>query len=590
MKKIFLSILIASFLITGCTQYDNPQPVFEEYEQEEEIGVKNKVLVVLVDGLVGSQLRNYMPAHMSKMLEKSKFSYEAKADINTGDAPSLVTLLSGYPSSVHHVTTDSYLPDIDNSHPHGEISYSPSLISRIEDRDPKKNTVVIMRNAALTGIMLGDADLSKVEDSDQAVATEGVNYLKNNNPDFLLLQFSGAQDAGKQGGFVTSNGAYKSALDNIDAHIKTLQEALETRSSYQNENWLIVICSAHGGTSSGDFGGTSSDEMNTFTMYYNKDFVKNELRTDPMESFFANGYFPGTYTQYDGKTVRTMVNMGVRAQTPAGAASNMFNADAAKEITYEFKMKLRNDNVFWEGFPSAGGYVHWYDYFLGKDLSDGNNAGWHVRGQGSGMQLRVQNGSGTEVLDFARGTDGEWNHFAIVFKEAGVRTIASVYVNGNIVVSKEIAYAITAFRNTEPLTIGFNTSDTRMAFPHADMADVRVWKKALTDNEVKQVACTKWITNTNPLNSQLIAYYTTFEGNIWKDIAGKGAPNMTLSGTPETRISANYNPCGNGPTEVFVQSVDLMPQVFYWLDVPTTDTWKLAGTVFLNNFENEFKK
>lgn len=590
MKKIFLSILIASFLITGCTQYDNPQPVFEEYEQEEEIGVKNKVLVVMVDGLVGSQLRTYMPAHMTKMLEKSKFSYEAKADINTGDAPSLVTLLSGYPSSVHHVTTDSYLPDIDNSHPHGEISYSPSLISRIEDKEPKKNTVVIMRNAALTGIMLGDADLSKVEDSDQAVATESVNYLKNNNPDFLLVQFSGAQDAGRQDGFVMSNSGYKSALDNIDGYIKTLQEALEGRSNYQNENWLIVICSAHGGTAEGGFGGTSSEEMNTFAMYYNKDFVKNEIRTEPMESFFANGYFPGTYTHYDGKVKRVFTSESSRAQSPSGAVSNIFNPSASGELTFEFKMKLREDNV-WSGLTFTGGYRNYYNFILGKDDSDGNGVGWHVRGQDMTLRLRVQNGSGTEELDFGRGIDGKWNHFTIVFKAAGIKTLVSIYVNGVNASSKEFPYSVTAFQNTQPLTIGYNTQGyLSLGFTHADMADVRVWKKALSDGEVEGLACTKWIEASHPLFSELLAYYTSFEGNIWKDIVAKGAPNMTLSGTPQTGVSANFNPCGNGPTEIFVQNVDLLPQVFYWLDVATTDTWKLAGTVFLNNFENEFKK
>ncbi|SMG51056.1 LamG-like jellyroll fold domain-containing protein [Sphingobacterium psychroaquaticum] len=589
MKIFYTSVFVALFLSVGCTRYDNPQPSFEEYELPQDTVIKNKVLVITVDGLVGAQLKEYKPTVMAKMLEKSKYSYAAQSDLDTKDPASMVTLLTGYPSSIHKVVSESYLPVFDPSKPHAELGVTPSVIYRLEEKDSKNRTAAIMRNMAVTNSFLGEADFSAVETSDEEVKAKAVNFLKNNNTDFMFVQLSEVQTAGVDGGFLISNPKYKAALDKADAQIGEIKAALEARANYANENWLIVVCSSHGGTATGDFGGVSMSEMGTFTMYYNKDFLPVELKADPMSTFFANGYFPGTYTHYDGKATRTFSETGVRAQSPAGAGSNMFNPSTTGEMTFEFKMKLREDN-FWAGLSFAGGYRNYYNYFLGKDASDGTNAGWHIRGQDMALRLRVQNGSATDELEFSRGTDGLWNHFTIVFKAMGTKTLATVYVNGTRAASKEVPYAVAAFQNTEPLTIGFNTSDTRMAFVNADMADVRVWNKAMDDKQVDELACMKWVANDYPLRSNLVAYYSEFNGATWKNTAGTSAPDMTLSGRPAVNVLSNYKPCKTGAEEVFVQNIDLVPQVFYWMNITANDNWKLSGNVFLKNFENEFRK
>lgn len=589
MKSIYIIMFALIYLTTGCTRYDNPAPSFEDYELPEDLTIVKKVLIISVDGLVGNELKAYKPANMTKMLSNAKYSYAVQSDMNTNDPASIVTLLTGYPSSTHKVISDSYLPEFDPSKPHGENVFTPSLFYRLQEKAPKKNTVAIMRNLSATNSLLGNADFSSVEANDESVKTKAVHYLDKNNADLMLLQFSDVQEAGKEGGFVVTNAKYKNALDKVDGYIGEVRAALDARANKDRENWLIIICSAHGGTDSGSFGGSSLSEMNTFSMYYNKDFQSTELHAEPMTSFFANGYFPGTYTHYDNKATRTFAEKGVRAESPAGAASNMFNPSTTGELTFEFKMKLREDN-FWAGLSFAGGYRNYYNYILGKDASDGNDAGWHIRGQDMAFKLRVQNGSATEELEFSRGTDGLWNHFTIVFKAIGSKTLASIYVNGTKTASKEFAYAVSAFQNTEPLIMGFNKSDTRMSFVNADMADVRVWDKALNDKQVEELACLKWIPADYVLKRNLIAYYAQFDNNIWKNILDTPAPDMTITGHPLYSVSSNFKPCRTGSEEVFVQNVDLVPQVFYWMDISPNDSWKLAGGIFLNNFENEFRK
>ena len=590
MKNQYILIVLLILFTTACTRYDNPAPTFEDYDIEADKTIRNKVLIITIDGLVGSQMQDYKPPTIAKMLEKSKYSYAVQTDINTADPPSIVTLFTGYPSSSHHVLSDSFLPEFDPTDSHEVFEFKPSLIYRVEEKDRRKQTAVVMRNLEFTNAFLSSADQSKVMNTDAEVKDAGVAILTDNpNLDLLVLQFSDVQQAGIANGFINSNASYKAALDQVDNYINEVNAALELRENYAYENWLVVICSAHGGTAMGEFGGSSEAEMSTFCMYYAKDFTPAELKAEAMFSFFANGYFPGTYTHYTNNSTRTFEEMGVRAQTPAGEASSIFNPAKTGELTLEFKMKLREDN-FWSGLAYSGGYRNYYNNFLGKDVTHGVDAGWHVMGQDRALNLRLQNGSGTEELVFSRGEDGSWNHFTLVFKAIEGKTQATVYVNGLKVAERLFNYSVSSFQNQEPLTIGFNHGTTSMAFLNADMADVRAWNIAMNDAQVAEVACLKWITASHPLSEALLAYYTEFNGVEWVNTAPTQAPAMQLSGHPAYLIGSNYTACESKKDEVYLQNIDLTPQVLYWLDLTIDDTWKLPGTIFLRNFENEFRR
>lgn len=596
-SKLYIGLLALGIgFFSSCTKYDNPAPFFEEYDQEVERTIKNKVLVINIDGLVGSQLKTYMPANMTKMLTNAKYSYKAQSDKNTSDPASLVSLVTGVPSSIHHVETDTYLPESTgkDEHGHGTSTFFPSFLYRLEERDKAKNTSVFMRNNAFTGAYLTSVDQFVVENSDAQIKSRAVDYITKNHPDFIMVQLSDLQEAGKSGGFVTSNAKYKSALDAIDGHVGDLLKAIEAREGAEFENWLVVLCSAHGGTSTGSYGNSSVDEMSTFSMYYNKKFKGIELNGDELNSFYANGYFAGAYNYYDatGKT-RDFAVDGARAMSPSGASSNLLNASATNEITYEFKIKLRPD-TYWAGTTFSGGYRNYYNFIMGKDDNDNTSAGWHIYGQDMSFSLRVQDGSKTESFSFGRGNDGSWNHYAITFKrETNVTTKAVMYVNGEQAGSQVFKMAISAFSNTHPLTFGFAKQGYQnLSFLQADFADVRVWNKELTKEQVAQITCLKWIPDNFPLKDNLIAYYTQFDGLTWKNsITDKGVPDMTISRNTEFLSGSNVRlGCGVIPEYVYLQNIDLARQTFYWLGVDINPEWGIQGNLFLKNFENEFNQ
>lgn len=586
-------LLLAALSLSSCKKYLNPESKFEEYEQEVDKTVKRKVLVISVDGLVGQELKTKIPTNITALMKHGKYSFDALSDENTTDPASWATMMTGYSSPTHRITSESYLPAPSTDNPHGSIEFSPSLIYRMEEMEPILKTAIVVQDAGVGNILLMDADDNALVSSDEEVKNEAVKILANKlAPDLLVVQFKDVLTAGTESGFSATEGQYAAAIESVDAKIGDILKTLEAREDKEFENWLIIITASHGGMDK-SYGGESFPERNIFTLYAQKDFSSQELNAETMQSVFLNGYFPGTYTHYSGVETRTFSKLGVRAQSPAGSASNVFNANSTADgsITYDFKIKLREDNV-WKGLSFAGGYAYWYNYFMGKDASSNNvNPGWHLYGQNMNFMLRFEDGAKTETVEFGRGADGAWHHYSFVFKKlTNTTTNIRVLVDGVLSISKDIAMGVNAFANSEPLTLGFNTQRTDLGYAHYDLSDFRVWNKGLSDTEVRQISCEKNIEVSHPLFSNLLASYSRLTKDKWFNTVENEVPDLTFSNTASTSVSGNYTTCEQPADAVLMQNLDLAPQIFYWLGLKPQETWAWQGEVFLSNFELEFLK
>lgn len=599
MKKLISKLsllLVVSTMVVGCTKYFDPQPEFEEYEQELERTVKRKVLVISIDGLVGQELRERIPTNIGELMKTGKYSFDGLADANTSDAASWTTMMTGYSSEKHNVIDESFLPQPNSDDPHDEIDFAPSMIYRLEDQQPLLRTSVIVQDEGVANILLMDADNNILAENDVEVKEHVVSSLRADvAPDLLVVQFKDVLKAGLNSAFSVAEDEYAAAIDAVDAKIGEIVQVLNARENIEYENWLIVLHSNHGGIGNG-YGGSTFAERNIFTLYSQKDFTSQEVKAQTMEYVFLNGYFPGTYNHYDHATngiTRTFPSMGVRAQSPAGAASDLFNANSTPSgsITYDFKYRLREDNV-WAGLSFTGGYAYWYNYFMGKDNSSNSaNAGWHLYGQNANFKLRFQDGTNTIEVEFGRGTDGDWHHYSFIFEKlTNTSTRVKVFLDGVLVVSQDIAMGVDAFANSEPLTLGFNNQRTDLGYAHYDLADFRVWNKALSDIEARMIGCETEIADSHPLFGNLLAYYNSFSRETWFNSLENGAPDLTFSNTASVSVGGNYIPCEQEKDEVLIQNIDLVPQVFYWLQVKPHEQWALEGQVFLSNFELEFLK
>ena len=81
--------------------------------------------------------------------------------------------------------------------------------------------------------------------------------------DFSFAILEGPDHSGHDYGFSTNNPLYKKGFQKNDAQALEIINAIENRENYENEDWLIIITSDHGGYQK-EHGGASIQERMTF--------------------------------------------------------------------------------------------------------------------------------------------------------------------------------------------------------------------------------------------------------------------------------------------------------------------------------------
>lgn len=102
--------------------------------------------------------------------------------------------------------------------------------------------------------------------NDANVAREAVRCLSTQNPDVLFLHFLDVDHAGHQFGFSMDVPPYIGTLRALDKHLGPVIEAMKKRPQYQDESWLIVVMTDHGGIKR-SHGGQSAEERQIFAFF-----------------------------------------------------------------------------------------------------------------------------------------------------------------------------------------------------------------------------------------------------------------------------------------------------------------------------------
>ena len=105
-----------------------------------------------------------------------------------------------------------------------------------------------------------------------------VNRLTTGQPDDIFVHLDEVDGAGHSTG--SSSAAYTAALERADAQIGEMVNAVKSRPSYSQEDWLITITSDHGHTPTGGHGGSTKLERKTFVVAQGAEFAANSWRDD----------------------------------------------------------------------------------------------------------------------------------------------------------------------------------------------------------------------------------------------------------------------------------------------------------------------
>jgi thiamine biosynthesis lipoprotein len=212
---------------------------------------RNRVLIVGIDGLRADALPAADTPNLDRLRDTGCFTDTARVGPVTVSGPGWSSLLTGVWMDKHGVTDNSF---------DGRSDRSPHFFARLKAKRPGAFTV-----SALDWLPL---DVSLVEgagadvrfacdyrdDGDEKVVEAVVAALAAHDPDVAFVYFADLDVAGHEHGFHPAAPGYVAELEQIDAQLGRILDAVRRRPAYGSEDWLVIVCSDHGGTIDGAHG------------------------------------------------------------------------------------------------------------------------------------------------------------------------------------------------------------------------------------------------------------------------------------------------------------------------------------------------
>lgn len=575
LQKI-VALLLLTMAISSCTKYIDPPLVFEK-EPEKVNEKKRKVLIIGVDGLAGEALKAYVPQTIAKILPHAKYTFEGVADEDTGDVSTWTSIVSGVSSVKHGIHGNDFEEDFDENDPHGDSDVGGvgfvSIFQRLEETGKKYQSFAVTSNPLISENLFGFAKDNVLTNSDLEVKNTAVAKLKEGSDDlaYSVVHFAELNDAGVEFGFDGTNADYKAAMDKVDSYIGEILTAIEGRETYDNEQWLIVITSNHGGIGN-SYGGDSVEERTVPIIYFYKDFTPLDMiRPEVNNSLIITG------------------NSAANSPQISNANASAYTLGEDGEFTVSARVLL-------ETIPGSASHAL---LFGNTNAGYGSVSGWHFMIEGSNTaRFRVILGDGTSNLKFIYGggksaVTGLWYTLMLrVYKEGNIR-YAQLYINGEAGTAVDITGFKIAFKTNSTATRftlgpgGLATAGTAN-FKINNLAFIN---KALTEQEIADLTCQEGFETTSAYYGDITGFWKLAEGSgkeaLVNQITTTNNTNFQITQTGyRWKLGANWG-CQNANKPI-LYAYDIFASTFYWIKETIPAAWGIEGTSFLSTYETEF--
>jgi hypothetical protein len=258
-------------------------------------GHKRKVLVIGIDGCRADALKQEMDSgHAPNLLGLCNTGFYSldswHLDI-TVSGPSWSSIMCGVYHEKHGVTGNTYGGSNYNQYP-----YFPTHAKEI---DTSFKCVQYTEWAPMSNNVYNDGWDQKIIGTDgysQGTGTAAAGLIQDPNTDLLFTYFDKVDLTGHSSGFNPNNPAYTQAIDSIDFQIGRILQAMRSRPTYAQEDWLVLITTDHGGTGTGH-GGISYEERHIWWIA-NSDRGVHLQVSGPQNAGHTTPPDPGTFLAY----------------------------------------------------------------------------------------------------------------------------------------------------------------------------------------------------------------------------------------------------------------------------------------------------
>ncbi|MEP7197907.1 MAG: alkaline phosphatase family protein [Saprospiraceae bacterium] len=221
-----------------------------------------KVLLIGIDGLRSDVVIKAKTPNLKFLANNGFGTFESYHQDITMSAPSWISILSGVYHNKHGVKNNTF----SNSH----YSNYPMICNLAKQINPKLKFGMYMEWANFRNnieqkgwdqIISGDLAHSN------KTTRECKDWISNSDLDFYFVYYGECDITGHKTGFSPYNPFYVRSVEHIDKQIGKIIASLKSRKNYDDEDWLILITTDHGGKMIGH-GGLSTSERKMIWLAY----------------------------------------------------------------------------------------------------------------------------------------------------------------------------------------------------------------------------------------------------------------------------------------------------------------------------------
>ena len=227
-----------------------------------------KVLLIGLDGVRVDILAEASTPHIDALIAAGVFTDEARTGERTWSGPSWSSMLTGVWADKHLVLGNNFMGN--------DYTTYPDFLTRIEQVRPALYTLAIVDWAPLgsqasNGPLIGSGpDAKIVLDGDatdyvwtDSLSTEiAADYLQNSRVDAAFVYLGNIDMIGHATTSLAPE--YRASIEAADVQVGALVQAVRSRPTYADEDWLILMSTDHGRKDDGGHGGDTPRQRRIF--------------------------------------------------------------------------------------------------------------------------------------------------------------------------------------------------------------------------------------------------------------------------------------------------------------------------------------
>jgi predicted AlkP superfamily pyrophosphatase or phosphodiesterase len=259
-RNLFITVLACCLLFLGIN------PVISQKKKE------NKVLIIGIDGCRPDAMLAANTPNLDALWKNGAYSFKAQTDKISSSGPCWTAMLTGVWHLKHKVLSNDYRkPDLE---------HYPHFFHRIKEEKPDLACYSIANWDPIHKILQeGDAVLSASATNDVNVTKKVVALLVEEEVDVMFVQLDEVDGAGHRHDYTVNSEKYLKAIERSDKQVGQMVHALEQRPDFEEEDWLILVSTDHGG-SNFSHGKNIPEHTTVFYIASGESVARGEIQDD----------------------------------------------------------------------------------------------------------------------------------------------------------------------------------------------------------------------------------------------------------------------------------------------------------------------